>query len=310
VPMAYDEFDTDDLPSSPVEWRRAQRGLEAENIHTLRKLDSASEIQRPQFLLLRALWDIRIQREFKRTDWLEEACVRDAVSSLGRCPDWKSYLESFSEHIGLEQRPFPNLGAFTLVRYSQLEITTIEAENSSPSATVSIKTRGMTAAEKAQNTTPSKAPTNFRNFFNDEEEDDDEEDDQNVADESFISPLSPAKRSEQKVFYPPTEDEQIVNAALLNFLTVVTIAHPDVCLRWCLARKILKFVCKAGNGGAVGYQARTDGYLRGPSHSPTYAIIEVKPYIRAEKPQTRWQETAQMAAWVLQDPSLQSAKFR
>jgi len=39
-----------------------------------------------------------------------------------------------------------------------------------------------------------------------------------------------SQKGDQKVLYPPTEDEQIVNAALLNFLTVVTIAHPDACL--------------------------------------------------------------------------------
>src|SRR5271156_2624486 len=101
-----------------------------------------------------------------------------------------------------------------------------------------------------------------------------------------------SQKGDQKVLYPPTEDEQIVNAALLNFLTVVTIAHPNVCLRWCSARRALQFVCNAPNRGAVKYQARTDGYLRGLKQSQAYAIVEVKPYIREENPRTRWQETA------------------
>jgi len=346
------------LPSSPAEWERAQRGLKAKNIHTLRKLKPASEIEKPQFLLLRALWVRQLQDQFQIKDWLEEAYIADAVSFLGQYSDWESYLESFSQDIELEQRPFPSLGAFTLVKYSQLEVTNTKAENSSPSAVVSpVKTRSMTAAAKAQHTTPSKAPANLPKFLNaeedEEDEDEDEEDDddkgednddedneddedddddednedneeeediedneeddddnQNVTEESILSPLSPAKKDEQKVFYPPTEDEQIVNAALLNFLTVVTIAHPDVCLRWCLARRSLQFVCNTRNREAVKYQARTDGYLRGLNQSPAYAIVEVKPHIRAKRPHTRWQETAQMAAWIWEDPPTKGTKFQ
>jgi hypothetical protein len=311
-----------DLPRSPAEWEKAQRGLKAENIHTLGQLDSASEIQKPQFLLLRALWHSKPQNEFKTKDWLEEAYIEDAVSFLDDYSDWKIYLESFSQKIKLEQRPFPSLGAFTLVKYSQLEVETTEAENSSANAVVSaVKTRSMTVAENA---TPSKAPPNRSKFLNAEHEggggggggddDDDDDDDrdsfQNVNDESYLSPWSAAKKSEQKVLYPPTEDEQIVNAALLSFLTAVTIAHPRVCLRWCLARKVLQFVCNAENGRASKYQARTDGYLRGANRSTAYGIVEVKPYIRAHVPNTRWQETAQMAAWIWQDPLPQSIKFQ
>jgi hypothetical protein len=59
------EFHHDDLPRSPAQWEKAQRNLEAQTIPALGKLDSASEKKRPQFLLLRALWDVRMQHEFK-----------------------------------------------------------------------------------------------------------------------------------------------------------------------------------------------------------------------------------------------------
>jgi hypothetical protein len=52
------------------------------------------------------------------------------------------------------------------------------------------------------------------------------DDDKDLVDESTLSAWFPDKKGEQKVLYPPTQDEQIVNAALLNFLTLVTIAHP------------------------------------------------------------------------------------
>jgi hypothetical protein len=82
-----------------------------EDIHTLRKLNCASEIQRPQFLLLRALWHPKVQAQCKTKDWLEEEYIEGAVSFLDNYPDWKNYLESLSQKINLEQRPFPNLAS-------------------------------------------------------------------------------------------------------------------------------------------------------------------------------------------------------
>jgi hypothetical protein len=308
------EFHQDDLPRSPAQWEKAQRNLEAQTIPALGKLNSASEIKRPQFLLLRALWDVKLQHEFKRRDWLDEKCIAEAISFLhDKHPDWKIYLESFTQEIKLEQRPFSSLGAFTLVKYSQLEVMITNAENSSGSVVVSPrKTRSMTAIEEAQNATPSRPPANPQKFLNAKNEDDDSDEDylQDETAISMLSRLSPARKGEQRVLYPPTEDEQIVNAALLNFLTVVVIAQPHACLRWCLARKQLKFACHDEEYGAAEYEARTDGYLRGQNHSTAYAIVEVKPYLRADKPHTRWQETAQMAAWIREDPSPHEGKFQ
>jgi hypothetical protein len=179
-------FPRSDLPSSPAEWEKAQRGLEEENIHELGQLNSASDIQKPQFLLLRALWVRELQAEFKIKDWLEEAYIEDAVLFLDHYSDWKNYLESFSQNIKLVQRPFPSLGAFTLVKYSQLEVETAEGENSSVSVVVSpVKTRSMTAAEKIQNNTPSKAPASHLKFLNAEHEDGDDDDDNDDDDKDY-----------------------------------------------------------------------------------------------------------------------------
>ena len=79
------DFELDDLPRSPAEWENARRGLEAESIHVPGKLDSASEIQKPQFLLLRALWDRKLQNLFEVKGWLEEADIDRAVSFLREC---------------------------------------------------------------------------------------------------------------------------------------------------------------------------------------------------------------------------------
>ena len=292
------DLKSSDFPRTPAEWEKAQKNLKVPNFHALSKLDSGSEIARPQFLLLRALWDVQKQYLFKIEEWLQEEYVQRAVSFLAECQDWNSYLGSFNRGIKFEQRPFPSLGDFTLVKYSQFEADTVQEKNSSENVLwLQPKTRSMTAREKAQKegemATPSKVRADQKQYL-----------------PQGMSPWSAARKADQKVLYPPTEDEQIVNVALLNFLTVLTIAHDDVCLRWCLARKNLHFVCRDEKYGDVKYQARTDGYLRGHRHSTPYAIVEVKPFIRADKPNTRWQETAQMAAWISEDPPTEGEVFQ
>ena len=203
----------------------------------------------------------------------------------------------------MEHWPFPSFGDFTLVKYFQLEAAFVEPANSGESVVVSPpKTRSVTAREKAQKegemATPSKVRAGQQDLLN------------NKWISPLSSPWSAAKKGDQKVLYPATEDEQIVNVALLSFLSAVTIAHSDVCLRWCLARKILHFICRDETSGKGQYEARTEGYLRGENDSTPYAIVEVKPFIRESEPKTRWQETAQMAAWILEDPSSKGESFQ
>lgn len=52
-------------------------------------------------------------------------------------------------------------------------------------------------------------------------------------------------------------------------------------------------------------EARTDGYLEDRRLGNVRALIEVKPALREKKPQKiRMQESAQMVAWILNDPQI------
>ncbi|KAF9775865.1 hypothetical protein IL306_006007, partial [Fusarium sp. DS 682] len=113
---------------------------------------------------------------------------------------------------------------------------------------------------------------------------------------SHHSPLS----GEIAKQYQSIEDKQIVNTALILFLNALTLRCDSVNGAWTLYRK--PFVVKALAEKV--YEARVDGLLQ--VKGDTCAIVEVKPYIRygSEKilDKIRMQETAQMAAWIAQDP--------
>lgn len=95
----------------------------------------------------------------------------------------------------------------------------------------------------------------------------------------------------------PTEDEQVVNDALLHFLTAVVVYYTDAKCQWTSARSPFGKI----EFGKNSMKARTDGYL--VANGEVFAIIEVKPQIRARqtRPQVLWQETGQTVAWIMWD---------
>ncbi|RDW84141.1 uncharacterized protein DSM5745_04467 [Aspergillus mulundensis] len=103
------------------------------------------------------------------------------------------------------------------------------------------------------------------------------------------------------MLYAPSQDEQIVNTALVDFLSALTL-HTLLPLRWSMHRVPLK-----ANFGNASYEARTDGYLdmtgverRGQR---IRALIEVKAVYRNRKRAAiRMQEAAQTVAWLASYP--------
>lgn len=96
--------------------------------------------------------------------------------------------------------------------------------------------------------------------------------------------------------YPKTKDEQIVNAALIDFLNAFVI-HFDLSVSWTLYRK--PFTAGFEHGS---FEARTDGCLEGVG-SGVYAIVEVKPMLRDRHLiPILMQESAKMVAWIKHEP--------
>jgi hypothetical protein len=74
--------------------------------------------------------------------------------------------------------------------------------------------------------------------------------------ESMITVLSPVPKELESILYPPTKDEQIVNAALILFLNALTIHFP-LFNDWTLHRRAFTVDFRTAS-----FEARTDGYLQ------------------------------------------------
>ena len=97
----------------------------------------------------------------------------------------------------------------------------------------------------------------------------------------------------QKAHSGPPMDEQVVNAALIIYLTALTFQVPGVTAEWTLHRQAFRV-------GRL-LEARVDGYLQAQDKTTPLAIVEVKPYVRSSgEAKIQMQETAQMAAWIHQ----------
>lgn len=107
-----------------------------------------------------------------------------------------------------------------------------------------------------------------------------------------------------------TEDEEIVNMALIMFLITTAMTIPGVNRRvqWLPSRRqffVGKRLC----------EARTDGYLKNrlgvDKFDNTLAILEVKAFTRGRRQaEIEWQEGAQMAAWISHTMKGETAEAR
>nr|KMM68379.1 hypothetical protein CPAG_04708 [Coccidioides posadasii RMSCC 3488] len=95
-----------------------------------------------------------------------------------------------------------------------------------------------------------------------------------------------------------TKDEQIVNTALVNFLSALTL-HSGLPNHWTLHRKSFKAYFTHAS-----FEARTDGYLEDTKpDGKIRALIEVKAVARERKRKAIcMQEAAQMVAWIRSYP--------
>jgi hypothetical protein len=79
--------------------------------------------------------------------------------------------------------------------------------------------------------------------------------------------------------YPPANDEQIVNVALVLLLNAATM-HFVPNADWTFHRRAFQIGNKKSGKG---FEARVDGFLRRLSDDKVMAILEVKPCVRGEK---------------------------
>lgn len=312
----------DSLPSDRKSWEIAARhhGVSRANIGDLIKLDSASKIKDPQFYALRVLWQEK-RALLSYSELNDDKSDIKAKQFLDNMPGWKEYIDDIKTNAGSPSlSSIENIGLFSLVRLHQMRIflspkpkdhdfgSTIEKVIFSPSP-IAHRTRSQkpTAGPSGNLHTPTpvsraqknKESLDFAHTCDPISEMDDLLlDDTPESSKILPSPESPANPAE----HLPSEDEQVVNMALILFLDAVTIYHPqikeqgDKSPQWTIKRLQLKF---------KNWEARTDGFLRmAGDKEEVRAILETKPYLRARNTVAiKRQESAQMAAWIFERPN-------
>ena len=309
-----------DIPSKLSEWKKAVDNCSSDigTIHDFGNPESGSKIGQDQFLALRVLWKGGRHRDLigpegKKGDFLlKRHHYEKAKKDLGKDEYWQQYLNSFNKP--LEHWPFPRMGTFSLVRHHQFlchNIKPVDIDASSPK--ISTRTRSATALVKriadmrlgqgpdspsphsSSNQIPRgvepQTPMGKDQFSRDEYG----SSARSAVSSTFTCP-SPAPDG---TAFPAVEDEQIVNAALLNFLTAITL-HFEIPASWSFHRQAFEL----GKNGIKVFEARVDGYLCSSNNKHIKAIIEVKASSRKNGlAAIRRQESAQMAAWIANYPN-------
>lgn len=313
------------LPRDPKSWAKAakQHGVLQRSIHGVSILDSASKIKDPQFYALRVLWQPEDEL-LHGSDLCDTGVLTEAKKFLGEWQSWKDYLKDIKingESSSL--RKIEDIGTFSLVRYNQMRSSTPLSASPNHKTneyidSVSLKVVPSPVAHRTRSHQPNPAPSGFphtptpmaRSQTNEQQLgsmtplnnslDEIEESLYDTTPQGFNAPPLPESPANPALTLP-SEDEQIVNMALVLFLDSITIYHPKVrsggssSPRWTIKRLQLKF---------GSWEARTDGFLRMASDKQNIrAILETKPYVRKQNLNgIQKQESAQMAAWIRQCP--------
>ncbi|KAK2794194.1 hypothetical protein FQN50_009939 [Emmonsiellopsis sp. PD_5] len=290
----------DNLPSTPHQWeaRVAKKKLgNNPSIHMANiLLNSASAIEEDQYLRLRVLWRALPLERFNWKKFHLEEWRTAGKNLLASYQSWGIYCKDLSTSLRTISQ-----SSFALARLLQLQVAHITPDSAPTPSVVISPTTGRQLERRfrhLQLQTPTKStgrplPTNSDS---EEEEGGGEEEIDDL--ESPLVSRSPIPAEIRNLMYQQTKDEQIVNTALVNFLSALTL-HSRLPNQWTIHRK--SFIATFNH---TSFEARTDGYLEDTKHNAKIrALIEVKAALRERKrEEICMQEAAQMVAWIQSHP--------
>ncbi|KAL2821904.1 hypothetical protein BJX63DRAFT_427265 [Aspergillus granulosus] len=297
------------LPDTKATWEKRVKklGIWPASVHTAKPLTRASEIKEKEFYRLHVLWKHSPIPKFDWTlaglaEWKNEAKI---LLRGYKC--WQEYCNSLQTKEICES-------TFALALAFQRQAAGIDTNITRPDVEAG-PPRYPTRQARKPRITPMDMLTERTGRLNIQassakEEGADDEDvflstPVRIREQQFndtpISLDSPGDPELRRTIYPPTKDEQIVNTALLNFLTALTI-HMKLSVQWSLHRVPLH-----ADFNTASYEARTDGYLESIEESEKdkkiRALIEVKAALREiKRNKIRMQESAQTVAWLKSHP--------
>ncbi|RDH37517.1 hypothetical protein BDQ94DRAFT_157058 [Aspergillus welwitschiae] len=293
-----------DVPATATKWAELAEKEGVLNTHIHKEtLSSASKIKLRQYLLLRVLRKDSHRSKLNPRRLGLEPWMSQAKEMLQSYPSWNIYRESFRGK--LEE------GNFFLVKYSQIEAAKVKSNEISNNVMFSPVSKHTRQSTRERREKPNSTPTRSNlpsleqlSIFDEttatgpvtpgtEGNDDDFPEPASISTGGSLGPEELLRE-----MYPPVDDEQIVNVALVSFLQALTDYFPSLGSSWTIHRKPLK-----AKFNDAEYEARTDGYLRGKVDGEVRALIEVKAALREHsRLEIRMQEGAQMVAWLKNYP--------
>ena len=309
-------------PATPAAWvsyvraSPSTRNWEGDpDIYKLVNTNSASKVEKDQFMCLRILWKMHhykranYSRFFKNMDEYNEA-----RHLLADSQPFEAYLQHIGRHDGnFDQRhTIPsNMNQFSSPRLNQLEVNRTDVKDFEdgqlkiyrPPATRSMvrADQGSLTLEERGSPKPKKGPLTAisRELMVVQSSP--------YEPESFVSgfqgsPLTPATSVQ---LHPTSKDESIVNTSLIVFVQSFTLYHSEALQAFWTSQRM---AYKVGSKDHTCFIARCDGALIGAQSGDTKVLLETKPVIRHARTRVAicMQESAQMAALIAtesaQDP--------
>ncbi|KAK2759847.1 hypothetical protein FQN54_002581 [Arachnomyces sp. PD_36] len=316
-------------PATASRWSQMAKiqGLEVDSLYDLENVKSGSKIEEGQYLSLHILWKQHDAGLFIPSDWgINRTQAREY---LNRNKSWNQYLKSITG--GLKGNP--ELGTFDMLREYQRVVDGIKKTGPGlDKISMPISSRTRAALKRQQEPSPTKAkggdrnqgantpstPTRSMQQMTQAVEElnlEESEEFRTPSPQPAPTPFSAAQRGEDGEFvqFPPVDDEQIVNTALILLLQGICLRAPGIeNAEWTLQRKsfdFLKHIVDQQHEETTEklFQARTDGHLRIQleSGARSLMILEVKASKR-EDSKPMMQEGAQMAAWIYAEPDVRN----
>ncbi|KAE8349305.1 hypothetical protein BDV28DRAFT_63305 [Aspergillus coremiiformis] len=241
--------------------------------------------------------------------------MREAKQILSTYDAFNKYCNtSTCRRTPLSDYTIPDLGTFSVVEDCQLEAlglqepdvqsTNVLLSPAPPAFRTRQKTKAkallqqMDTLQLGTPETPSKPPKGnpqSQGLLDELEEECDSSEPESTGFEGDLTEMSlysPAPKEAHGVFFQRTDDEEIVNIALQNFLNALSV-HFEGSLRWSPHRVRFTF-----ESGSAVFEARTDGYLRDNRTSNVIGIVEVKAALRTADNAVRMQESAEIISWI------------
>ena len=305
------------FPTKPSEWERAHK--DGPSVHRLTDVFSASKISIEQYLALKILWNWHDPGELYSNKWAahfgssSKAIREEAKKMTKEDQQWQRYLGLIQQQKKSDKKwavgmAVPKeLGAYSTAFNDTLDITELPNDDA-PDVTKVVSTPRKTRSQALKESgglvgSPAKCQLQYGVK-------------KPESPGIFQTPVadSPAYSSQSdSIFVPEFEipsaasrkDEEIVNRALINFLTALFVGK-DRDFHCDSTRKQFHFPPSEKYDGFV---ARTDGHfrlLRVHEKNCSTGIIEVKARKRPDPSSPNraieMQEGTQMALWICEEP--------